>query len=96
MISNIYELKSLFSNFLADCFYNDGYMQGGAAQHIRDVYDEYSCAIRVHAGYPEASGATMYQNNSCWAEFGEFMILSHSHRTCSFQGSSKSGIFEHH
>ena len=92
---NIYQFQSAFADFLAKCFFIDGYMQGGAAHHIPKVYDEDGCAIRAKTKYPEASGVTFYLNDSCWAEFGEFMVRSRSHRTCSFQGSSMSGIFEH-
>ena len=63
-------------------------MQGGIAKQVINVDTEDGCQLRVKKDYPEAPGATWSLNNSCWAEFGEHLIYSSSHRTCFSQGYS--------
>ena len=76
-------------SFPATCLFNDGYIQEGGAQQVHNIDNEKDCAIGVKLEYLEASGATWYLNNSCWAEFGEFVTHSFSHRACAFQGFAK-------
>ena len=69
------------------CFFNYGYMQGAAAKYVSKIDDEDNCAIQAKVVYPGATGATWNLSFDCWAEFGEYMTHTSSHRTCRFQGN---------
>ena len=60
-------------------------MQGGSYILVNNIEDEENCARQTNIKYPDALGATWYSNETCWAEFGEFMTYSSSHRACRFQ-----------
>ena len=79
--------RNLILILLDTCFFVDGYMQGGAAKYVPNITNEDSCAMHVKQEFPEVSGATWYNNTSCWAEFGEVVIHSSLHRNCRFQGT---------
>lgn len=59
-------------------------MRGGTAKHIENISGEVDCEMYVRQQYPEAPGATWHLSSGCWAEFGEHMEYSSSHRTCIF------------
>ena len=72
--------------FLADCFFYDGFMQGGAAEYVANIDNKTTCMRRVKQDHPNAYGATWYLNGTCWAEFGEHFVHSSFHNTCRFRG----------
>ena len=59
-------------------------MQGGIVKYVANVSSERACARYVKQEYPQAPGATWYDESSCWAEFGEHFAHSSVHRTCVF------------
>ena len=81
-------LQNSMIKYKDNCYFFDGYMQGGVAKYVENITTEQDCQMGVQEEYPEATGVIWYTNNSCWAEFGEYMVYSSTQRTCRFQKTS--------